>query len=91
MERNAVTVAIIFFLLMLSFLIELIIRDTSITPPVIIGYCTEAGSFFSAIKTNRFPIPQNAAKPNEYATELFVTIFFYGAEMLYTKRYTHQG
>lgn len=41
-----------------SFLIKLIKREITITPPVIIGYCTDAGRCLSEISVNKFPNPQ---------------------------------
>ena len=68
---------IIFFGVTFSRRIRLIKSDIAITPPVIIGYCTDAGRNFSDTNAIRFPKPQKSANPTEYISpRLFKPIGF---------------
>lgn len=62
---SANAAAISCFTLGFSFRITLITVENTITPPVIIGYCTDAGNFVKPISAKRFPSPHSTAKPIE--------------------------
>ena len=71
---NAISAAAISFFVNFDFLTISINVENTITPPVTIGYCTEAGSLSSAIKRSKFAILFKHALPAEYANAFLLTV-----------------
>ena len=77
METDARTTEITVLGVGFSFLIKLIMVEKHITPPVIMGNCTDAGSFARARRENRLPIPEQTAYPLTLPSSLNETIVIF--------------